>query len=281
MTSNESGKRQDASDEMGKQVGTNVLAYPVRFVKKALVITELEARKLRHDPSELLTRAVQPALWLLIFGVVLSKAIDTGNVPYIDFLTPGILAQSVLFISIFYGISIVWERDLGIVQKFLASPTPRTAIVAGKALSAGLRSLSQALIVYVLALAIGVKMNLDPLTILLVLFVVIMAAVIFATLSLIIACLVKTRDRFMGIGQMITMPLFFASNAIYPISLMPDWLKVVAYCNPLTYVVDALRGLMIQGGIYEHGLGVDILVMVGVASILVFIGGRLYARVGQ
>ena len=281
MTSNESGKRQDASDELGKQVGTRVLAYPVRFVKKALVITELEARKLRHDPSELLTRAVQPALWLLIFGVVLSKAIDTGNVPYIDFLTPGILAQSVLFISIFYGISIVWERDLGIVQKFLASPTPRTAIVAGKALSAGLRSLSQALIVYVLALAIGVKMNLDPLTILLVLFVVIMAAVIFATLSLIIACLVKTRDRFMGIGQMITMPLFFASNAIYPISLMPDWLKVVAYCNPLTYVVDALRGLMIQGGIYEHGLGVDILVMVGVASILVFIGGRLYARVGQ
>ena len=281
MTYNENDKRQDASDELGKKVGTRVLAYPVRFVRKALVITELEARKLRHDPSELLTRAVQPALWLLIFGVVLSKAIDTGNVPYIDFLTPGILAQSVLFISIFYGISIVWERDLGIVQKFLASPTPRTAIVAGKALSAGLRSLSQALIVYVLALAIGVKMNLDPLTILLVLFVVVMAAVIFATLSLIIACLVKTRDRFMGIGQMITMPLFFASNAIYPISLMPDWLKVVAYCNPLTYVVDALRGLMIQGGIYEHGLGVDLLIMVGVASVLVFIGGRLYARVGQ
>ena len=281
MTYNENDKRQDASDELGKKVGTRVLAYPVRFVRKALVITELEARKLRHDPSELITRAVQPALWLLIFGVVLSKAIDTGNVPYIDFLTPGILAQSVLFISIFYGISIVWERDLGIVQKFLASPTPRTAIVAGKALSAGLRSLSQALIVYVLALAIGVKMNLDPLTILLVLFVVVMAAVIFATLSLIIACLVKTRDRFMGIGQMITMPLFFASNAIYPISLMPDWLKVVAYCNPLTYVVDALRGLMIQGGIYEHGLGVDLLIMVGVASVLVFIGGRLYARVGQ
>jgi ABC-2 type transport system permease protein len=281
VTSNENGKRQDASDELGKGTGTRVLAYPVRFVRKALVITELEARKLRHDPSELLTRAVQPALWLLIFGVVLSKAIDTGNLPYIDFLTPGILAQSVLFISIFYGISIVWERDLGIVQKFLASPTPRTAIVAGKALSAGLRSLSQALIVYVLALAIGVKMNLDPLTILLVLFVVIMAAVIFATLSLIIACLVKTRDRFMGIGQMITMPLFFASNAIYPISLMPDWLKVVAYCNPLTYVVDALRGLMIQGGVYEHGLGVDLLIMVGVASVLVFIGGRLYARVGQ
>jgi ABC-2 type transport system permease protein len=255
----------------------------LNFIRKALVITELEARKLRHDPSELLTRAVQPALWLLIFGVVLSsvKAIPTGDIPYIDFLTPGILAQSVLFISIFYGISIVWERDLGIVQKFLASPTPRTAIVAGKAISSGLRGLSQALIVYVLALAIGVKLNFDLFTIPLVVLVVVLGAAIFATLSLIIACLVKTRDRFMGIGQMITMPLFFASNAIYPVSLMPDWLKVIAYGNPLTYVVDALRGLMIQGGVYEHGLGVDLLVMIGVAAGLVIIGGRLYSRVGQ
>lgn len=257
MTSKGSGRQQNASDELVWWARTKVLDYPLRFVKKALVITELEARKLRHDPSELLTRAVQPALWLLIFGVVLSQvhAIPTGDLPYIDFLTPGILAQSVLFISIFYGISIVWERDLGIVQKFLASPTPRTAIVAGKALSAGLRGLSQALIVYILALAIGVKINFDPLALILVLFVVILGAAIFATLSLIIACLVKTRDRFMGIGQMITMPLFFASNAIYPVSLMPDWLKVIAYGNPLTYVVDAMRGLMIKGATFRAWSG--------------------------
>jgi ABC-2 type transport system permease protein len=283
VTSRESDRRQDASDEPDRRTKPGVLEHPLRFVKKALVITELEARKLRHDPSELFTRAVQPALWLLIFGVVLSQvhAIPTGDLPYIDFLTPGILAQSVLFISIFYGISIVWERDLGIVQKFLASPTPRTAIVAGKALSAGLRGLSQALIVYILALAIGVRINFDPLSLLLVAFVVILGAAIFATLSLIIACLVKTRDRFMGIGQMITMPLFFASNAIYPISLMPDWLKVIAYGNPLTYVVDALRGLMIRGATYEHGLGPDLLIMTVVAASLVLIGGRMYSRVGR
>jgi ABC-2 type transport system permease protein len=253
------------------------------FVNKALVITELEARKLRHDPSELLTRAIQPILWLLVFGEVLTqvKAIPTGSIPYIDFMTPGVLAQSVLFISIFYGISIVWERDLGIVQKFLASPTPRTAIVAGKALSAGLRSLSQALIVIVLALLIGVSVILDPVNLMLVILVVLLGAAIFSTLSLIIACVVKTRDRFMGIGQMITMPLFFASNAIYPISLMPDWLKVIAYVNPLTYVVDALRGLMIAGGVSEHGILIDLTILIAVAAGLIAIGGRLYARVGQ
>jgi len=209
------------------------------------------------------------------------KAIPTGSIPYIDFMTPGVLAQSVLFISIFYGISIVWERDLGIVQKFLASPTPRTAIVAGKALSAGLRSLSQALIVIVLALLIGVSVILDPVNLMLVILVVLLGAAIFSTLSLIIACVVKTRDRFMGIGQMITMPLFFASNAIYPISLMPDWLKVIAYVNPLTYVVDALRGLIIAGGVSEHGILIDLTILIAVAAGLIAIGGRLYARVGQ
>ena len=109
------------------------------FIGKTLTIAELEARKLHHDFTELLTRAVQPALWLLIFGEVLAqvRAIPTGNLPYIDFMAPGILAQSVLFIAIFYGIAIIWERDLGIVHKFLATPTPRSALVLGKALSGG------------------------------------------------------------------------------------------------------------------------------------------------
>ena len=282
MTYNVIARPQDASAEDAAYIESPT-SYLRGFAKKALAITELEARKLRHDPTELLTRAIQPMLWLLVFGEVLTRvrAIPTGNIPYIDFMTPGVLAQSVLFISIFYGISIVWERDLGIVQKFLASPTPRTAIVAGKALSAGLRSLSQALIVVILAVLIGVSVDLDPLSLALVVIVVLLGAAVFSTLSLIIACLVKTRDRFMGIGQMITMPLFFASNAIYPISLMPDWLKAIAYVNPLTYVVDALRGLMISGGVSEYGVTVDLVILVAVAAALIAIGGRLYARVGQ
>ena len=283
MTYNGNARQQDAWADHMKEDRVTPLAYVRAFISKVLIIAELEARKLRHDPTDLLTRAVQPVLWLLVFGEVLTqvKAIPTGNLSYLAFMTPGVLAQSVLFISIFYGISIVWERDLGIVQKFLASPTPRTAIVAGKALSAGLRSLSQAFIVFLLAAVLGVGITNDPVNILLVIVVVILAAAIFATLSLIIACMVKTRDRFMGIGQMITMPLFFASNAIYPISLMPDWLKYIAYGNPLTYAVDALRGLMVTGGVSEYGLLLDVGVLTITAVVLMLIGGRLYARVGR
>lgn len=250
------------------------------FIRKTLVITELEARKLRHDPTELFTRAVQPALWLLVFGQVFTRtrAIPTGDVRYIDFMTPGILAQSVLFIAIFSGIAIIWERDLGIVHKFLASPTPRTALVLGKALSAGVRALSQALIIFVLALILGVRINWHPLALLGVLAAVILGAILFSTFSLIIACLVKTRERFMGIGQVLTMPLFFASNAIYPIDIMPPWLKVLAQVNPLSYEVDILRALMI-GQPSAGGLLLDFGVLLVVSTGLILIGAKLYPRV--
>ena len=127
-----------------------------------------------------------------------TRAVPTGNMRYLDFMTPGILAQSVLFISIFYGIAVIWERDLGILHKFLASPTPRTALVLGKSLSASVRGLSQAVIIYILALVLGVKVNWHPLALAGVMFTVILGAAFFSTFSLIVACLVKTRERFMG-----------------------------------------------------------------------------------
>jgi ABC-2 type transport system permease protein len=226
-------------------------------------------------------RAVQPALWLLVFGQVFNRthAIPTGNLPYIDFMAPGILAQSVLFIAIFYGISIIWERDLGIIHKFLASPTPRAALVLGKALSAGVRGLAQAVIVFALALVLGVGLNWNPLALLGVLTMVILGAALFSTFSLIIACIVKTRERFMGIGQVLTMPMFFASSAIYPVSIMPRWLQVIARGNPLTYEVDGLRTLMLSGSTSHYGLGLDFGVMLGTMVVLVMVAGRLYPNV--
>ncbi len=261
----------------------NPLSGIIRFIQKTATIAELEARKLRHDPTELVTRAVQPALWLLVFGQVFNqiRAIPTGDMRYIDFMAPGILAQSVLFIAIFYGIAVIWERDLGILQKFLVSPTPRTALVLGKALSAGVRSLSQAVLIYVLTLLLGVKLNWNPLALLGVLVTVLLGAALFSTFSLIIACLVKTRERFMGIGQVLTMPLFFASNAIYPIAIMPTWLQVISHVNPLTYEVDALRALMLAGGVSVFGLGMDFAVLIVALAALVMIAGRLYPRVAQ
>lgn len=254
-----------------------------RWLGQCLTLAEMELRKLRHDPTELLTRAIQPALWLVVFGGVFTRihAIPTGGLPYRDFLAPGILAQSVLFIAIFYGISVIWERDLGLVHKLLVSPASRAALVLGKALSAGVRALSQACIVYLLAWLLGVKMNWHPLELLGVALTVLLGAAVFSTFSLIIACIVKTRERFMGIGQILTMPLFFASNAMYPVALMPDWLKAIAHVNPLTYEVDAMRALMIRGGATAYGIGADFAVLLLALTVLTIISSRLYPNLAR
>jgi len=252
----------------------------VRYVANVLAVAAMDVRKLRHDPSELFTRAIQPMLWLLVFGQVFARirAMPTGGMEYIDFLAPGILAQSVLFVAIFNGISVIWERDLGIVHKFLVSPAPRTALVLGKALSAGVKALSQAVIIYLVAVALGVKMVWSVPALSGVTILVLLGAALFSTFSLIIACIVKTRERFMGIGQVLTMPMFFASNAIYPTSIMPAWLRGVAHANPLTYEVDGLRALMLAGGESALGLHVDFAVLALTLAVLVLIGGWIYPR---
>ena len=248
------------------------------FFRETAAISQVELKKLFRDPTEVFSRALQPMLWLVIFGKVFSKVrgIPTGNVSYLAFMTPGILAQSVLFTAIFYGIGVIWERDLGIIHKLLVSPAHRSALVVGKAASAAFRGGVQTFIIYLIALAMRVPINWNPLDIVEVLFAVALGSAVFSTFSLVIASIVKSRERFMGIGQVLTMPLFFASSAIYPLAMMPVWLQVVAHLNPLTYLVDALRGIMIQGGQSVHPLFVDLGVMAIVFVILASIAAKLY-----
>ncbi|MCX5210263.1 ABC transporter permease [Kitasatospora sp. NBC_00240] len=217
--------------------------FPARV--GAMCVVELQ--KLRHDRTELYTRAVQPALWLLIFGETFTRlhVIPTGGIPYLDYLAPGIIAQSAMFIAIFYGIMIIWERDSGVLPKLLVTPTPHSALVAGKAFAAGVKSVIQAVVVIIIAALLGVAMTWNPLRLLGVVVVVVLGSAFFSCLSMSIAGIVLTRDRLMGIGQAITMPLFFASNALYPVALMPGWLQAVSRVNPLSYEVDALRGLLL------------------------------------
>lgn len=254
-----------------------------RFISESAAIVEVELIKLVRDPTEIISRAVQPVLWLVVFGQVLAqvRGIHTGQLSYLAFITPGILAQSVLFSAIFYGIAIIWERDLGVVHKLLVSPARRSSLVFGKALAAGFRGILQAVVIYLIAFVMHVSLRLDPLAIFAVLASVMLGSAIFATFSLIIACIVKTRERFMGIGQLMTMPLFFASNAIYPLDIMPGWLRFIAQINPLTYLIDALRGLMIAGGESVHGYAIDFSVMFVVFSTLLFIAVKLYPTLAE
>jgi ABC-2 type transport system permease protein len=228
----------------------------------------VEMQRLKHDRSELVTRAIQPLLWLLIFGTTFSRihAIPTGGVPYLDYLAPGIMAQSALFIAIFYGIQIIWERDAGVLTKLLATPTPRIALVAGKAFASGVRAITQAVVVLVAAALLGVGLTANPVKLLGTFVAIVLGTAFFCCLSVTLAGWVLKRERLMGIGQAITMPLFFASNALYPVAIMPGWLKAISLVNPLSYEVAALRGLLI-GVATNYWLDFGVLAAAAVAGI--------------
>jgi ABC-2 type transport system permease protein len=250
-----------------------------RYLSSAFTLAEFELRKVRHDTSQIWLRSVQPALWLLVFGSVFSqiRGITSGPFSYRQFMTPGILAQSVMFVAIFYGITVVWERDLGLLNKLLSTPVPRSAIVLGKALSAGVRGIFQAIAVLALALIIRVHLSLSILNVLGVFLIIILFGMCFSSVSMSLAPIFRTRERMMGIGQAITMPLFFASNAIYPISLMPGWLKAIAVVNPLSYVVDAMRALLVTGDF--SSLAQDILALVIATAAMVTIASLSFRKI--
>ncbi|MGH3601045.1 MAG: ABC transporter permease [Pseudonocardiaceae bacterium] len=253
---------------------------PRLVLSRITTMSLVELQKLRHDRTELFTRAIQPALWLLIYGETFTRlrAIPTGNVPYLDYLAPGILAQSALFIAIFYGIQVIWERDAGVLAKLLVTPTPRVALVTGKAFAASIRALTQALVVLLLAALLGVGLTSNPLNLLATAAIVILGSSFFCCLSITIAGLILTRDRLMGIGQAITMPLFFGSSALYPLNLMPGWLQVFNHINPLGYQVDALRALLIGT---PANLGLDFGVLFLTAAIMTGIASALLGRLAR
>jgi len=245
------------------------------MVKKTLIVFEFEVRKLVHDPVEVFVRLIQPILWLVIFGSVFNKyrIIDTGNLSYFSYLTPGVMAQSLLFTAIFYGIAITWDKDSGILAKLMVTPTSRGSIIIGKALSAGVRGLLQSVVIVFIALFLGVTFAVGIINIIGIIFVIVLSSTCFACLSIVFASFLRKRERFMGVIQLITMPLFFASNALYPVELMPKALQYVTLINPLYYVVDSLRALLITNDLGNIPMHIGVLLLITILFVLAGIWG--------
>ena len=221
------------------------------YWEQTVAFVELELRRLWHDPTEVFTRAVQPILWLTVFGTTMERlrSIPTANVDYLTFISPGVVLQSSSFIALAYGIMLVWERESGILKKLVSSPVDRFIIVLGRSLAGAVRAVTQLFIVLPVALLFGAKLKIDPASLILATFVLLLGSVGFTSLSIILAVFMKTRERFMGILQAIVMPLFFTSNALYPIEIMPAPLQAFAKVNPMTYIILSLRDTLIYGDI--------------------------------
>jgi ABC-2 type transport system permease protein len=251
----------------------------VRMAAGTLAMAQAEMRKLRHDHLDIFTRSVQPLLWLFIFGTALSHShvLPLGKLDYRAYIAPGVMAQAAMFIAIFYGLSVIWERDVGQLQRLLATPLSRSSIVLGKATGACVRALVQALLLLVVLAATGIGVRWTFTGVLGTLAMLMLGTAAFACMSMLLAAAVKERERFMGIGQLIMMPLFFASSALYPLSVMPEWLRVIARVNPLTYEVQGLRQMLV--GVGGRGeLWLDFLVVIAFLIAMLIAATRAYPK---
>ena len=238
-----------------------------------------EMRKLRHDHLDIFTRSVQPLLWLFVFGTALRRnhTLSGGFDDYRAYLAPGVMAQAALFVAIFFGLGVIWERDVGQLQRLLATPLPRLGIVLGKAAGAAVRALAQAIVLLAVLAVAGISIHWSPVEVGGAIVLLLLGTGGFACLSMILAALVRTRERFIGIGQLVVMPLFFASSALYPLSIMPAWLRILAHANPLSYEVHGMRRLLL--GISAGGtLWLDFAVAIGFLAATALIAAKLYPR---
>jgi ABC-2 type transport system permease protein len=281
MSAPSAASRAVSAEQAGsrKRPETPASASLARVGGGTVAMAQAEMRKLRHDHLDIVTRSVQPLLWLFIFGTAVENAhvLSEHGVSYRAYLAPGVMAQAAMFIAIFFGLAVIWERDVGQLQRLLATPLPRTAIVLGKAAGASVRAVVQALVLFaVLAIAgIGLKWSVQG--VLGALLILIIGTGGFACMSMMIAAVVKERERFMGIGQLVMMPLFFASSALYPLAIMPAWLRVVAHANPLTYEVQGLRQMLV--GVGGAGLlWLDFLVVVFFFALMLAAATRAYPK---
>jgi ABC-2 type transport system permease protein len=250
-----------------------------RVAAGTFAMAQSEMRKLRHDHLDIFTRAVQPLLWLFIFGTALrsNRSLTLGALDYRAYLAPGVMAQAAMFIAIFFGLAVIWERDVGQLQRLLATPLPRTAIVLGKAAGACVRALVQALLLLAVLAATGIGVRWTAAGVIGTLAMLMLGTAAFACMSMLLAAGVKDRERFIGIGQLIMMPLFFASSALYPLRVMPGWLHLIARVNPLTYEVQGLRQMLVGvGGAGEVWL--DFLVVAGFFAVMLLAATRAYPK---
>ncbi|MCC6015414.1 MAG: ABC transporter permease [Desulfurococcaceae archaeon] len=248
-----------------------------RPLTSVLAMAEMELRRLRHDPLEIVTRAVQPVLWVAVFGTVMARVRAFPSVgDYVTFIAPGVVMQSATFIALAYGIMLVFERESGILKKLLAAPIPRYAVVLGRSLAGGLRASTQYVIVLAAAAIVGARISSNPVDLVVGWLTVLYLSMGFTAVSIVIASTMKTRERFMGIVGAISMPLFFASNALYPIDIMPEVIKILAVVNPLTYTIDILRKVLIY---CRYDVALDIASLIAFNAISVALALKLLNRI--
>ena len=209
-----------------------------------------ELKRFSRQRARIAATIIQPMIWLVFMSNTFAGVGKLPGFPtssYLEYMAPGIVVMSTLFGGVFGGLSVVWDRRFGFLNKMLASPIGRSSIPVGKMLASALQSTFQSSIILGAALLMGVKCVTGPLGILASISIAMLLCLLLSAISLSLGAVIKTHETLMVLMNFLTMPLIFTSSALFPPSYMPSWLAAIARWNPLSFTVDSIRTILIDG----------------------------------
>jgi ABC-2 type transport system permease protein len=235
-----------------------------------------EAKRYVRYKSRIVTAISTPLLWLLVFGMGLGTAIRFGGTHggYQSFIYPGIIAQTILFTCIMSGIGIIMDKQYGFLKEIMVAPLSRASISLGKSLGISTGAILQAIILLLLSFVVNVEMT--PIIFIASIIISIFIAIGLSSLGLFIASFMDSMEGFNLVMSFVVLPIFLLSGALFPVTGLPNWLSFIVYLDPLTYGVDALRGVILG----ESVLPVEISIVVTVlfAVVMIFLSAIVFTK---
>jgi len=234
-----------------------------------------ESKVFLREKSRIISSIINPLLWFFIIGGGLGSAVSFGNINYQTFIYPGILVQTALFSSVFFGVYIVWDKKIDFMKEVLVAPMKRTSIFVGKILGGSTDTLIQIFILLLIGFifiltGIMTEINFTIFTILISIALLFITTVSLVSIGLILGSQMESPEGFQLIISFLIFPMFFLSGALFPIDNLPSWLEPFILFNPVTYAVDGIRGTML--GISRFSLILDFLVICIFAIVMVLLG---------
>jgi ABC-2 type transport system permease protein len=233
-----------------------------------------EMKVFTREKSRIVSSLVTPLLWLVVFGGGLGSAVSLGGVNYQIFIFPGILAMTILFSSVFFGLYIVWDKKIDFFKEVLVAPLSRVTIFAGKMVGGSIDALLQGCAMLVLGVVLGIRYNLLTLVLSFVFMFVLASALV--SLGLIIGSNMESVEGFQLIISFLVFPMFFFSGALFPIDNLPSYLLLFTVIDPVTYAVDGLRGLLL--GSSQLPIALNMAILAGFAAVMIGIGTWSFKR---
>jgi ABC-2 type transport system permease protein len=241
-----------------------------------------EVKRYFRDRIRIVSSFVQPLLWLVIFGTGIRLSVPSGISPQ-QYIFPGIVGQTLLFTSMFMGISVIWDREFGFLKEILVAPISGISVFLGKMFGDSTDAVIQGVLIFVLGVLLGIRLN--AIMFLEMLPIMLLTTFGLVSLGLTIASFIENLESFGAIQSFVNLPLFFLSGALFPVNgvyaatSVPNWLRVVSNFDPLTYSVDALRTLVL-GRVWQpvYPFYLDLLVICGFDIGMIIIGTISFNR---